>query len=50
MYKLFNYNGNTVSIIRVLDNISIPLVEDNTDYQAFLAWLAEGNTPLPADE
>jgi hypothetical protein len=49
MYKLFNYNGNTVSIIRVLDNISIPLVEDNTDYQAFLAWLAEGNTPLPAD-
>lgn len=22
----------------------------NTDYQQFLAWCAEGNTPLPADE
>jgi hypothetical protein len=22
----------------------------NTDYQAYLAWLAEGNQPLPAEE
>ena len=22
----------------------------NTDYQQYLAWLAEGNEPLPADE
>jgi cytochrome c len=28
----------------------IPIAEDNTDYQAYLKWLDEGNTPLPADE
>ena len=22
----------------------------NTDYQAYLAWLAEGNEPLPAED
>ena len=28
---------------------SIPFDPDNTDYQEYLAWLAEGNEPLPAD-
>jgi hypothetical protein len=32
------------------DGWSIPINPDNTDYQAYLKWLEEGNTPLPADE
>jgi hypothetical protein len=35
---------------RLLDNAYIPLDLDNTDYQAYLKWLDEGNIPLPADE
>ena len=40
------------SIVAVLkdDKWSIPFATDNTDYQQYLKWLAEGNTPLPADE
>jgi hypothetical protein len=51
MYKLGkNDQGDVTIIIRISDNAGIPLVEDNTDYQDYLKWLAEGNTPLPADE
>jgi hypothetical protein len=38
------------SILRVADNAFIPFDEANTDYQAYLKWVAEGNTPEPADE
>lgn len=37
------------SITRISDNASIPFDPDNTDYQAYLKWVEEGNTPLPAD-
>jgi hypothetical protein len=51
MYKLLkNPRTNEIaSILRLDDGACIPLSEGNTDYQAYLEWLAEGNTPLPAE-
>ena len=51
MYKLqTNFNGEINSVTIVGEAVSIPFDPDNTDYQEYLAWLAEGNTPEPADE
>lgn len=37
-------------VLRIADNTFIPFDPANTDYQAYLKWLEEGNTPEPADE
>lgn len=45
MYKLIPLN----CVIRLSDGVIIPMVEANTDYQAYLKWIEEGNTPEEAE-
>ena len=58
MFVTPNYNYKLIkdpltnevrSVKRTTVNVFIPLDDNNTDYQAYLAWVAEGNTPDPAD-
>ena len=56
MYKLLPKQKTPNGLIeakvvcRLSDNAFIPFELTNTDYQEYLKWLEEGNTPLPADE
>jgi len=50
MYKLIkNSEGSINTVQRLLDHACIPFDPDNTDYQAYLKWVSEGNTPEQAD-
>jgi hypothetical protein len=49
MYKLRNLPLGGQDIIRLNDAACIPMNEGNTDYQAYLAWVAEDNTPEAAE-
>ena len=46
MYQLTN---QPYQVKRIADNAFIPFDPANTDYAEYLKWVAEGNTPLPAD-
>jgi hypothetical protein len=51
MYKLLKdrFGDQAPCVLRTVDSTCIPFDTDNTDYQAYLAWLEEGNTPEPAE-
>ena len=60
MYKKYanetieNKDGSTRTVVvqaicRKSDNAYIPFDDENRDQQDYLAWVAEGNTPDPAD-
>ena len=49
-YKLNkNSFGDINSVTRLSDGACIPFDPANTDYQAYLKWLDEGNTPQEAE-
>jgi len=51
MYKLRDstFQNYEKEVIRKSDGAVIPFDEENIDYQNYLEWVAEGNTPDPAD-
>jgi hypothetical protein len=53
MYKLIlNHLGQKNEVVQKIEEgviHNIPMHPDNTDYQQYLKWVAEGNTATPAD-
>jgi hypothetical protein len=51
---MYKFVKNMFGVVDTVKNIEthacIPLNPENTDYQKYLAWVDEGNTPEPADE
>jgi hypothetical protein len=52
MYKLTKPVNEVAPqmVVRIGDQAFISFDPANTDYQAYLKWLEEGNTPEPADQ
>jgi hypothetical protein len=52
MYQLQHSTsmGAATCIKRLSDNAFIPQDPANMDYVAYLAWIAEGNEPLPPED
>lgn len=51
MYKLIKdkISNQHYAIKRLSDNGIIPMTNGNRDYEEYLAWVAEGNTPEEAE-
>ena len=49
MYKLIKEYNMEIGVLKE-NTLVVPFDPANTDYQAYLKWLSEGNTPFPADE
>ena len=54
LYKLYNSisTGQLCSVMKDKGNgrfLSIPINEENADYQEYLEWVSEGNTAEAAD-
>jgi hypothetical protein len=51
MYKLLSMDGQIFGAYKEENGVRVSFVfnSDNTDYQAYLAWLELGNVPIPAE-
>lgn len=50
MYQAVTQTHEQQFVKRLSDGTFIPFSEGNADYAEYLAWIAEGNEPLPAEE
>lgn len=48
MASAYQLTNSPTEVLRVADMVTIPFDQENKDYIAYLAWVAEGNTPDPA--
>lgn len=52
MYKLVKNprTNDYTTVLKLADRLYVPFDPANTDYQEYLRWVGQGNTPEPADE